>query len=243
MERIRPPRPSAAPDAAEPDGVPAGGGPGADREITPRWAKAARRTQRQARIARTLRVVLIAVAVLIVVFVVVWPQIQPRVDRLRMGMASLDKLDSDGEGLVNARLTGSDAKGQPYVITADFVRQIEGSPGTLGLERPRGELEMDDGTTSVITAANGKFHQDLRLLELFGGVVLVTGDGSRYETPAAEMDLAAGVASGTDPVEGQGPYGTVSGDKGFRITDFGQTVVVIGRSTLVVADTAQEKPS
>ncbi len=205
-------------------------------------AEAARRTRRHVAIARTVRIVLVVVAAITVAYVVIWPQIQPRMDRLRIGMAALDKLDADGEGLVKARLTGSDDKGQPYIITADFVRQIEGEPGILGLTRPRGEIEMEDGTKTVITAADGRFHQDARLLNLDGGVVLLTGDGSRYETAAADFDLAAGTASGTDPVQGQGPFGSVSGE-GFHATGFGQTIFVDGRSTLTVAGTAQEKPS
>lgn len=248
MEGTRRLRPAAAPDAMSPDDADAPGEVRGevrndeDFELDPKRAKAARQTRRYARIARTLRVVLIAVALMIVAFIVVWPQIQTRVDRLRIGMASLEKLETDGEGLVNARLTGSDAKGRPYVITADFVRQIEGAPGTLGLERPRGQIEMDDGTTTVVTAADGRFHQDTRLLELDGGVVLVTGDGARYETAAAALDLAAGAASGTDPVQGEGPFGTVTGE-GFHATDFGQTIFVDGRSTLVVSDSPQDQPS
>ncbi|MBL8661058.1 MAG: LPS export ABC transporter periplasmic protein LptC [Rhodospirillales bacterium] len=189
-----------------------------------------------------MRIVLVVVAATTAAFVVIWPQIQPRMDRLRIGMASLEKLDANGEGLVKARLTGSDDKGRPFVITADFVRQQEGQPGVLGLTRPRGEIEMEDGTKTVITAAEGLFHQDARLLDLSGGVVLVTGDGSRYETAAANFDLSSGTASGTDPVHGEGPLGSVVGE-GFRVIGFGQTIFVDGRSTLVVAGTAGEKPS
>ena len=201
-----------------------------------------RKPRHYTRIARAVRIGLIVLALTIVALIVIWPQIQPRVDRLRIGMASLEKLDSQGEGLVNARLTGSDAEGQPYVITADFVRQMEGVPGLLGLDGPRGEIRMHDGTVTAITAAEGRFHQDAKLLELYGGVVLVTGDGSRYETSTADLNLEAGTAWGTDPVTGRGPLGTVSGE-GFHATDFGQKIFVDGRSSLTVAEPGREEPS
>lgn len=222
------------PGTEDPDG--AGGG------YEARHVAARAKVRRTGRIGRPLRLVLVAIAVIIVAFVLLWPQVQPRMDRLRIGMASLEKLDSDGEGLVNARLTGEDAKGRPYQITAAFVRQLEGTTGILGLDRPRGEIRMEDGTATVMTAADGMFYQDSRLLELRGDVVLVTGDGSRYETASADLDLDAGTATGTDPVRGRGPLGTISGE-GFRATDFGETLFVTGRSTLVVDGSADPNPS
>jgi lipopolysaccharide export system protein LptC len=239
VEVTRRHRPSVAPDVAD---IEPRDEAGDDHDLVAARAKTARRIWRYTRIARVLSVVLAIVALLTLVVVLIWPQIQPRMDRLRIGMASLDVLESDGEGLVNAKLSGNDDKGRPYVITADFVRQLQGGTGVLGLDRPRGEITMEDGSKTVLTAAAGTFDQDKRLLKLYDGVVLTTGDGARYETAAADIDLAAGTANGTDPVQGRGPMGTVSGE-GFHATDFGQTIFIDGRSTLVVAEPAQAKPS
>lgn len=185
-------------------------------------------------------------AFVILAVILIWPQVQPRMDRLRIGMASLDKLETDSEGLVNARLTGSDSKGRPFALTADFVRQIDTGPAganTLGLDDPRGEITMEDGSQTVVTARAGVFEQDKKLLNLSGDVVLTTGDGSRYETSVADLDLSSGTAWGSAPVRGEGPLGTVAGDSGFRITNFGENVFVNGRSTLVVFAQPKAQPS
>lgn len=180
---------------------------------------------------------------MILAVILIWPQVQPRVDRLRIGMASLEKLETDSEGLMNARLTGTDAQGRPFVLTADFVRQIDPAANILGLDDPRGEITMEDGSQSVLTAKVGVFEQDKKLLKLTGDVVMRSGDGSRYETSAAELDLSSGTAWGGEPVRGEGPLGTVSGESGFRITNFGETVFVNGRSTLIVDDRPNGQPS
>lgn len=211
-------------------------------------ARAAREGRRYLRFSRVLRIVLPAVAIISLGVMLIWPQVQPRVDRLRIGMASLDKLETEPEGLVNARLSGSDAKDRPFVLTAEFVRQIEAAASTgadtLGLDGPRGEITMEDGSQTVVSARAGVFDQDKKLLKLTGDVVMTTGDGSRYETSAADIDLSSGAAWGSEPVRGKGPLGTVSGGSGFRITNFGEDVFVNGRSTLVVFDQPEaEQPS
>jgi lipopolysaccharide export system protein LptC len=203
---------------------------------------AARRSRRFVRLAKPLRLALAAVAILTIVVVLVWPQIQPRVDRLRVGMATLDVVGTDAEGLVNARLSGNDARDRPFTITAEFVRQLAGAPNTLGLDQPRGTIVMEDGTETSIRADAGTFAQDTSMLGLTGDVVLLTGDGARYETASAQLDLESGTASGTEPVRGEGPFGTVTGE-GFRAVDYGDTIFVTGRSTLLVAETQPAEPS
>jgi lipopolysaccharide export system protein LptC len=203
---------------------------------------AARRSRRFIRYARTFRVALAAIAVLTIAIVLVWPQIRPRVDRLRVGTATLDVVETNAEGLVNARLSGSDARGRPFAITSEFVRQLEGAPNTLDLDQPRGRILMEDGTETTISAAAGTYDQSSSMLKLTGGVVLLTGDGSRYETAAAGLDLTTGTASGTEPVRGEGPFGTVTGE-GFRALNYGETIFVDGRSTLILTETQPAEPS
>jgi lipopolysaccharide export system protein LptC len=203
---------------------------------------AARKSRRFVRVAGPVRLALAAVAVLTIAVVLVWPQIQPRVDRLRVGMATLDVVGTDAEGLVNARLSGNDARDRPFAITAEFVRQLSGAPNTLGLDQPRGRIVMEDGTETTIRADAGTFDQGTSMLELTGDVVLATGDGSRYETASAELDLSSGIASGSEPVHGEGPFGTVTGE-GFRALDYGDTIFVNGRSTLIVSEAQPAEPS
>lgn len=203
---------------------------------------AARQGQRFIRFARPLRLALAAIAALTIAVVLVWPQIQPRVDRLRVGMATLDVVGSDAEGLVNARLSGNDARGRPFAITAEFVRQLKDAPSTLGLDQPRGRIVMEDGTETTIRADAGTYDQGTSMLELSGDVVLLTGDGSRYETAAADLDLNTGTASGTEPIRGEGSFGTVTGE-GFRALNYGETIFVNGRSTLILPETQPAEPS
>jgi lipopolysaccharide export system protein LptC len=214
----------------------------ADEALAADRRAAARKSRRFVRLAKPVRFALAAVAVLTIAVVLVWPQIQPRVDRLRVGMATLDVVGTDAEGLVNARLSGNDARDRPFAITAEFVRQLSGAPNTLGLDQPRGRIVMEDGTETTIRADAGTFDQGTSMLELTGDVVLATGDGSRYETASAELDLSSGTASGSEPVHGEGPFGTVTGE-GFRALDYGDTIFVTGRSTLIVSETPAAEPS
>ena len=98
---------------------------------------------------------------------------------------------------------------------------------------PKADITLDDGTWLVLTAKNGVFRQVKKTLDLTGAVNLFHDSGYEFQTSKAKIDLQKGLARGSAPVRGQGPFGELQGE-GFRLLNKGKTIVFTGKSKLVI---------
>ena len=71
------------------------------------------------------------------------------------------------------------------------------------------------------------------MLDLNGEVTLFHDRGFELRTQAAQVDLEAGVARGSEDVEGQGPFGNLEAE-GFQVLDRGARVLFMGKSRAVL---------
>lgn len=187
---------------------------------------------------RSLRVFLPVIAILLLAAIVIWPQMQSDDLRFRIGFAAITS-NLDGEpNLLNPRYVGTDDKNRPFAITADIAKHLTGSDvpeerAEIGLEMPKADITMDDGTWLVLTADTGVYARGNEILDLEGSVNLFHDTGYEFRTEEATVDLNRGLASGDVPVEGQGPFGTLKAE-GFRLIDRGQRIVFTGKSKLVL---------
>ncbi len=114
-----------------------------------------------------------------------------------------------GLRLDNPRFAGVTEQGEPFAIRADWALPDSAMPRLIDLERPEGEIELNDGRTISARAATGRMHRENKILVLEGGVVLDTSDGYHVETDLIELDLDAKTAYSPGPVSGTGPRGQI----------------------------------
>lgn len=172
-------------------------------------------------------------AAIVVCLVIIWPQLQPRVDRFRMGLAVLQESGSDQPTLKNARYEGVDLKGRPFLITADEVEDLPEKGNKVGLQTPHADLTLKEGGWLSLTAERGIYDKKAKLLELWENVNLFHDEGHQFITSKATIDLVNGNASGNQPVEGQSPFGQVKAE-GFRVIDEGKTIYFDGRAHMTI---------
>ena len=181
------------------------------------------------------KVVLPIVAVVLIGLVILWPHLRTEDLRFRIGFAAL-KANVDGDpNLLNPRYVGTDNKNEPYSVTADIAKKLdgEGEDVRVGLDLPKADITLKDGTWLVLTANNGIYSRADRSLDLIGKVNLFHDAGYEFHTEKAHVDLADGTAEGNVPVDGQGPFGTLNA-QGFRMLDKGRTIIFIGKSKMVL---------
>ena len=114
-----------------------------------------------------------------------------------------------GLRLDNPRFAGLTEQGEPYAIRADWALPDSAMPRFIELERPEGEIELNDGRTIAVRAAAGQMHRENKILVLEGGVVLDTSDGYHIESGLIEFDLDAKTARAPGRVRGTGPRGQI----------------------------------
>jgi lipopolysaccharide export system protein LptC len=192
---------------------------------------------RRSRTLALLKYGLPTIALVMVFLVAVWPQLQPRVDRFRMGLAALQEGPGNQPTLINARYEGVDLKGRPFLITADEVVNLSDDDDRVALRAPHADLTLTQGGWLSLTAMNGIYDKNAERLELSDDVNLLHDGGHRLATSRATIDLVNGSASGTQPVEGQSPFGDLRGE-GFRVIDEGRTVHLDGRSRMLIYPSA-----
>jgi lipopolysaccharide export system protein LptC len=137
---------------------------------------------------------------------------QPRQqDRMAMTFERVGEVAND-LAMIKPRLSGTDAKGNPFVITADRAVQEGRNSRRARLENVDADMTLDKERWLNATAANGLFDADARTLVLGGGIAVFSDNGYELHTRAAHFDLKRGFVHGEQKVTGQGPLGTMSAD-------------------------------
>ncbi len=184
-------------------------------------------------IVTVLKFLLPTAAITLVALVVLWSQLQPSVDRFRVGAAALQEFGNDEHAMINARYVGVDHKGQPYSITAETVSYVDPEGSKMQLETPEADITLANGAWVALTADSGLYDRDGESLGLTGAVNMFHDDGYQFRTTEAIIDLDAGTAAGSKAIEAQGPLGELSAE-GFKVIDEGRTVFFEGQAKLRV---------
>lgn len=133
---------------------------------------------------------------------------------------------STASHMQGAQYHGTDAQGQPYTLTADTAD--EQSSGLIALTNPEGDITLKDGAWLMLKSTTGLFHQPSEQLDLSGNVTLYRNDGTTLSVPTATIDLRAGGASSTAPVQVSGPFGTLTAASGFVLLNRGADITFNG---------------
>jgi lipopolysaccharide export system protein LptC len=138
---------------------------------------------------------------------------QPRQqDRMAMTFERVGEVAND-LAMIKPRLSGSDAQGNPFVVTADRAVQESRNSRRARLENVDADMTLDKERWLNATATNGLFDADARTLVLDGGISVFSDNGYELHTKSAHFDLKKGFVHGEQKVTGQGPLGTMSADK------------------------------
>jgi lipopolysaccharide export system protein LptC len=135
---------------------------------------------------------------------------QPR--QLQLAYERLGHVEND-LAMMKPRLTGTDAKGNPFVITADRAVQDARNPKKATLTNLEADLALDKKSWLNARAKGGMVDMTAGKLELNGGIDVFTDTGYELHTASASMDLKQSIIHGHNPVTGQGPDGTLRADE------------------------------
>jgi lipopolysaccharide export system protein LptC len=158
------------------------------------------------RMKRALSISAAAVIFAVLAFFVV--QRAPR--EFDLTFERMGTIDND-LAMINPRLTGADAKGNPFVITAKEAVQDAKNPKRATLKTIEADMNTPRGWVNA-RAASGVVDLTAKTMQLAGGLSLFTDTGYELHTQSASVDLKAGVVRGDEPVTGQGPMGTMRAD-------------------------------
>ena len=180
-----------------------------------------------------MKFLLPVVALLLIVLVVVWPYLKLNDTRFSIGFSALRVGNVEDPAMINPRFQGADKDRQTFSITADIAKNLLNAEKSVELEMPKADISLEDGSWLVVTAKTGIYVRQNETLTLSESVNLFHDSGYEFRTESADIDLTKGTASGSVPVEGQGPFGNLKAE-GFRLVDKGRTIYFTGKSKLII---------
>ena len=183
--------------------------------------------------ARLMRYALPIVAIVLLAIVVVWPLISGREDGFRLSFTPADPSDSGPLVMENARYIGIDSRNQSYTVIAEQAIQESAEADLIELVTPKADIILSDNGWLALTADRGNYFRSSEILDLAGRVNSFSDKGFEMRTEAARVELAQGRASGSLPVEGQGPLGVLDA-VGFELIDGGAIIRFGGPVRLVI---------
>ena len=166
-------------------------------------------------------------AAALVIIVVVWPYLGGREDGIPLSFASIGLGLDEKVFMTNARYMGSDDNDQPYTLTAELIAEEEGVDNPIRLAKPQADIMMNNGSWLALTADSGVLNRDSEQLVLVGAVNFFSDSGYEFRTRRAEINLGSIRVHGEEPIEGQGPFGTLYADS-FRLENQGKSLFFEG---------------
>ena len=181
------------------------------------------------RVVSLMRMLLPAAALVLVAMVVIWSQWQSIETGFKIGFNSISPEEAKTLRMVNPRFAGTNRNARPFMLTAAEARRPNPGADMIVLTNPKGDVTTDSGAWLALSAAQGNYAQEKKILDLGGGVDLYHDNGLHFTSATARIDLKAGTAEGSDPVTGSGPSIEVTG-QGFKMLNGGKTVIFTGKS-------------
>jgi len=167
---------------------------------------------RYSRFVHLMKRVLALGAFLIIAAVLAFFFVQRLPHQLQMSYETLGKVDND-LAMMKPRLSGADAKGNPYVITADMAVQDAHNAKKASLKNLEADLALDSKNWLNARAKSGTVDMNTGQLELRGGIDVFAATGYELHSASASANLKQNVIHGHEPVTGQGPDGTLRADE------------------------------
>jgi lipopolysaccharide export system protein LptC len=207
--------------------------------LQPKDTKRIRKARASRPFSSFVRRALPIVAGLVLLALIVWPIIDSK-QILKDVMKEIPDIV-----VQNPHYSGLDNKNQPYALSAAMAKRPGGMQNIFDLEKPKGDITLENGSWLSGKADFGRFDQEARKLWLGGNVQLFHDKGYQFTSDEAQIDIDNSYAWGEKPVLLQGSFGQIRG-QGFRLLDGGKTMIVKGPAKAILnlhADSGSDKPS
>ena len=194
--------------------------------------------QRYKRLSRPLKWLLPALIITALVGLFIWPHVSHFIfEQLKAkGVFSLGKIEQSGL-VTSPHYQSRSKKNQPFDIYADQAMALDTQEVLLA--KPRASLMLDENRKISITAEQGTYQQQQKILHLDNGVTLQDNQGNKTVFKNATLNLEGGTIKSDSPIQGTGPLGTIEAD-GFEANEQEQMLIFKGHAKIVIRP--QEHP-
>ena len=201
---------------------------------------AGRVSRRRSSRLTTIKLMLPVVALLTVGYLVYWWYVHNRESVINVATPDQPSTAVPMVTVNNFKYSSTDNQNRPYTIIADSAAQPQDKTvDTITLVRPQANFTLAGNHWMTITAKNGFYHRNADTVDLQGDVTMDHDNGMTFTTKAAQVDMKAKVAAGSDPVQGHNATSNIN-SQGFRILDGGDVIIFTGKTLLKLHDNGKD---
>ena len=183
-------------------------------------------TLRYSRYVTVMKRMLPLAAAAILASVIAYSVMPRHQDRVSLSYEQTGTLKND-RAMTKPRFSSTDAKGNPFVITAASITQDPIKHNRATMEDVEADMQFDKQNWMNATAKNGFLDADAGTLKLGGGIALFTDSGYELHTASVDVDLKKNIFEGNTAVTGHGPLGLLRADR-FHLDRLKRTVWLNG---------------
>lgn len=156
-----------------------------------------------------MRIVLPLAALVLGAVVVVYAGLLDRAER-GPGVVVSETLGTDRR-MVSPRLSGQDARGRPYFVTAQSATQVPGNDTQVTMTDIEADLLLEDGREWIaLFATSGRVDSQSEELLLSGEISIYSDSGYEFHATEVQVTSAGDELKSSKPVSGHGPLGALT---------------------------------
>lgn len=140
----------------------------------------------------------------------------------RVVLSGNEQEKKSGGLMENPRYFGVDSKNRPFTVTAARATQV--NPDVIALTSLQADMLLDESKWLAVSSDTGEILERGAEIRLQKNVSMFYEGGYEFRTDYATIKPDLGYASGAQPVEGQGPSGTLTADS-FEVNDHGARLI------------------
>lgn len=202
------------------------------RDWTARTRDTAFNALRYSRFVTVMKRALPITAGALITVVLIFSLLPRQSDKIQLAYERMGTIDND-LAMLKPRLTGSDANGNPFVITADAAIQDPHNVRRATLKKVIADITIDKNRWMNANATRGVVDMDKGYLTLTDGISIFSDDGYELHTARANVDLHKGTFKGPGEVTGHGPAGSLRADT-FEVDRSTNQLVLLGHVRMTI---------
>jgi lipopolysaccharide export system protein LptC len=180
------------------------------------WTELTRQTAletlRYSRFVTVMKRMLPLAAAGILAAVIAYSLVPRHQERVALSYSQTGTIHND-LAMLKPRFSSTDAKGNPFVITATQIVQDAKNQNRGTMKDVEADMQYDNQSWMNATAKSGYFDADAHTLTLNGDIALFTDSGYELHTATVDVDLKKNIFDGNTTVTGHGPLGTLRADR------------------------------
>lgn len=196
--------------------------------------------RRYTRFVAIIKRTLLFAALALIAVLIVYSLLPREQNRVAMSFERLSKITND-LAMIKPRLSGTDASGNLYVVTADAAIQDGTNARRARLRNVQADITLKNGGWLSASAGSGQLDIDAKKLVLSDNIAIYTDSGYELHAKGVTADLGKGIMRGDKAVNGQGPLGTLHADR-FEIDHKGKLIRFLGHVKMMLYTSRTKHP-